>query len=134
VLGNELTDQTNTDGESTSIYLAIVTISLVIVAVLFSIVLIVCLRKALWNCLPQVLRTLLTKLLRKLMFNSVLRQILLSYYILSIDTLLSLKTMQVDTLQNKIGCLISIAMTLFLVVFPVKSYNFLRSERKYLKT
>jgi len=41
--------------------------------------------------------------------------------------------MSYETLESKIASLVSIFMTLFLVVFPIKSYNFLRSERKYLE-
>ena len=77
-------------------------------------------------------QTTLRKLEAKIMFNSVLRAILESYFLLAISTFHSFKKISFETKEETTSFVTSLALLGFLVAFPALSHRFLLRNQENL--
>ena len=113
----------------------IMNILIIIIAIIFFtlliILLLLCRRLIMTKCC-QCVKDLLRKLEGKLMFNSVLRACLESYYLVSISTLYGLANASLGSSEELTTFAIGIGTVSYLVLFPILQYRFLLKKQASL--
>ena len=101
-------------------------IVLVAITVIFSLILLLLLCKSLALTLcPSFFKAMVTKLLRKLMWNSVLRAILESYLATCIFVFVAASKFEAYTEEGRIEIVSTLATGIFYFAFPFKAWNFM---------
>ena len=107
---------------------------IVIVMILFIvliIVLILCRCLIVRKCC-KCAQTLLRKLENKLMFNSVLRAVLESYFLVCITAIYGVKNARFDPAENTTNFIFGVVTLIFLVAFPIQAHRFLLRKQNNL--
>ena len=77
-------------------------------------------------------RKIVRKLEGKLMFNSLLRAALESYYLVSITTLYGIAHASLGSSEEAVTFAVGIGTTLYLILFPILQYRFLQRKQSTL--
>ena len=109
-----------------------VLVALIFIALLIAIVYLIRLYLLKYCCRPGV--RIILSFERKLMFNTVLRGLLESYFLLSVQMWYSWRSIHVEHTNQSVMNLITVLLiTAYCFVFPFVSHNFLFSRRKEMK-
>ena len=101
----------------------IIILAIILFAV-FIILMLLCRRLVNTKCCNCV-KTILRKLEGKLMFNSLFRAALESYYLVSITTLYSIANTFLESSEEFVTFAVGIATIIYLILFPILQHRFL---------
>lgn len=105
--------------------MAILFVALTMIVFVLLILLVVLCRKFIMARGCKCLQTILVKIESKLMFNSVLRAILMSYFLFAIVSMQAFYKVNFESAEGLINLIVAILLVTFLLIFPFAQHNFL---------
>ena len=111
--------------KGTNIIMQILLVVLALIAFSFLITLLLFCRRMCKTKCCKCCQTIIRKVEAKLMFSSVLRSILVGYFLFCENCMYTLKQAKFDTTEDTVSFLVGLAMLIALLLFPFLGHRFL---------